>query len=135
MGVERRLAPKIGARPPFAPGKPDLTAFPFALWSRLLARMWRRPGAALSATTIRRVTRRCAAPSPRFFAPPWPGESGPPDVALAARLAEGGLICPPLSRYFRRRPGQPGLMLGFARFAQSEIRSGVSLLAEKLRQT
>lgn len=67
-----------------------------------------------------------------IIAPPWPGESSPPDVALAARLAEDGLICPPLSRYFRRRPGQAGLMLGFARFAEAEIRSGVTLLAEKL---
>ena len=31
-----------GARP-FAPGQPDPDAFPFALWSRLLARVWRRP--------------------------------------------------------------------------------------------
>jgi len=43
----RAMAP---SRPvPFSPGLPELDAFPFDVWSRLLARSWRRPPMALLA--------------------------------------------------------------------------------------
>ncbi len=67
-----------------------------------------------------------------IIAPPSTGQGAGEDVAMAARLTEAGLTCPPLSRYFRDPPGQAGLILGFARFGESEIRSGVALLAEKM---
>ena len=33
--------------PAFTPGLPDMTAFPFEIWSRLMAKTWRRPPASL----------------------------------------------------------------------------------------
>jgi len=66
------------------------------------------------------------------IAPPWGGKGHGQDVAMAALLAEAGLSCPPLSRYFHELAGQAGLILGFARFGEDEIRSGIALLAEKL---
>lgn len=65
-------------------------------------------------------------------APPWNASDGPPDVAMATRLAGHGLICPPVSRYYRAPPAQAGLMLGFARFGEAETRAGVALLADRL---
>ncbi len=37
----------VGSTAAFAPG-PDIEAFPFAVWARLLARFWRRPGPELA---------------------------------------------------------------------------------------
>ncbi len=39
-----RLLSAAGRPQPFASGLPDLQAFPFAAWARLMARHWRRPG-------------------------------------------------------------------------------------------
>jgi GntR family transcriptional regulator/MocR family aminotransferase len=45
--IERSWPGRAG-RSPFALGLPELDAFPFDLWSRLLARRWRRPAADLA---------------------------------------------------------------------------------------
>lgn len=48
------VAPLDAASPApgaFAPGLPDCGDFPFELWARLLAKVWRRPAAALYAAT------------------------------------------------------------------------------------
>ena len=37
----------VGSEAAFAPG-PDINAFPFAIWARLMARFWRRPGPELA---------------------------------------------------------------------------------------
>ncbi len=65
-----------------------------------------------------------------IVAPPWDGAADGADVALSARLAEGGLTCPPLSRYFRVPPGRAGLILGFAGHGEERIRSAMARLAE-----
>jgi GntR family transcriptional regulator/MocR family aminotransferase len=45
-----RIRPMAPSRPiPFSPGLPELDAFPFDIWSRLLARHWRRPDISLLA--------------------------------------------------------------------------------------
>jgi GntR family transcriptional regulator/MocR family aminotransferase len=65
-----------------------------------------------------------------IVAPRWDGPADGADVAMAARLAEAGLTCPALSRYFRDPPGRGGLILGFAGHGEDRIRSGVARLAE-----
>lgn len=40
-------APHAGGGAAFTPGVPDLAAFPFDVWARLMARSWRRPPASL----------------------------------------------------------------------------------------
>ncbi len=74
------------------------------------------------------------------IAPPWAGtdygqDTGKDhgqDVDMSATLEDAGLTCPPLSRYFRESPGRAGLILGFARFGEDDIRSGIRRLAEKM---
>ncbi len=81
-----------------------------------------------------RVTATVESGTHLVIAPPEAANGDGQDVAMAARLADAGLTCPPLSRYFRNPPGQAGLILGFARFDEKEIHSGIALLAEKCGQ-
>jgi hypothetical protein len=51
---------------PFAPGVPDLAAFPHAEWRRVLGRLWRRPPVELMCG-IDPLMRPCAGPSPSMW--------------------------------------------------------------------
>ncbi|MFI6521883.1 PLP-dependent aminotransferase family protein [Spirillospora sp. NPDC050679] len=59
-------------------------------------------------------------------------DSGPPDRDLAAAALARGVKAQPLS-WHRQRPGRPGLVLGYAASAPSEIAEGVAVLGRLLR--
>jgi GntR family transcriptional regulator / MocR family aminotransferase len=54
------------------------------------------------------------------------------EAALIAAAAERGVAVYPTSRYYLRKPGRTGVMLGYPRMRESEIREGVRRLAEVL---
>ncbi|MFC9969826.1 PLP-dependent aminotransferase family protein [Spirillospora sp. NPDC127200] len=60
-------------------------------------------------------------------------DSGPPDRDLAAAALARGVKVQPLS-WHRQRPGRPGLVLGYAASAPSEIAEGVAVLGRLLRR-
>ena len=64
VATRAALARAASTAHPFRPGLPGLDAFPFELWTRLLARRWRRGPASCWTTEIRPATRRCARRSP-----------------------------------------------------------------------
>ena len=109
LGPPRALA--TGA---FAPGTPDLALFPFAVWGRLLGRVWRRPPADLArggspagypplreaiARTLRTV-RDLVCTADQVFVT----SGAQPALDLAARL-----LLAPGDRVWVEEPGYPGL--------------------------
>lgn len=61
----------------------------------------------------------------------WPEKRISEDDAVAAAASRGVGIYG-VSRYFLRRPSRPGIMLGYPRMREAEIREGVRRLAEVL---
>ena len=61
----------------------------------------------------------------------WPGKRIPENAAIAAAAARGVGIYG-VGRYFLKRPTRPGIMLGYPRMRESDIREGVRRLAEIL---
>jgi len=61
----------------------------------------------------------------------WPGKRIAEDVAIGAAAARGVGIYG-IGRYFLKRPPRPGIMLGYPRMRESDIREGVRRLAEIL---
>jgi len=61
----------------------------------------------------------------------WPARRVAEDAAIAAAAARGVGIYG-VSRYFMKRPPRPGIMLGYPRMRESDIREGVRRLAEIL---
>ncbi|GAB2611954.1 PLP-dependent aminotransferase family protein [Streptomyces capparidis] len=59
---------------------------------------------------------------------------GPDDTAVAAACLERGVKVQPLS-WHRQRPGEPGLVLGYAATAPSAIAEGVAAVGAVLRRT
>ncbi|HEX6534144.1 MAG TPA: PLP-dependent aminotransferase family protein [Gemmatimonadaceae bacterium] len=59
----------------------------------------------------------------------WPDEHISEDAAVAA-AAERGVGIYGIGRYFLKRPPRPGLMLGYQRMREGDIREGVRRLAE-----
>jgi GntR family transcriptional regulator/MocR family aminotransferase len=61
----------------------------------------------------------------------WPGKRIAEDAAIGAAAARGVGIYG-VGRYFLKRPARPGIMLGYPRMRESDIREGVRRLAEIL---
>lgn len=51
------------------------------------------------------------------------------DRRIAAQLAAHQIQAPPLSRYFYREAGQPGLILGYAAYSPEQIIQAVRQVA------
>jgi GntR family transcriptional regulator / MocR family aminotransferase len=60
--------------------------------------------------------------------------SGPPDADVAAAALKGGVKTQPLS-WHRQRPGQPGLVLGYAASTPAQIADGIAVIARVIRRT
>jgi GntR family transcriptional regulator/MocR family aminotransferase len=54
------------------------------------------------------------------------------DVALSAALLKQGIETTPLSTHHARRPGKPGLLLGFAGFSDADLRKSAAKLMAAL---
>jgi len=61
----------------------------------------------------------------------WPNSNVSEDSAIAAAATRGVGIYG-LARYFAKRPSRPGIMLGYARMQEADIREGVRRLREIL---
>jgi GntR family transcriptional regulator/MocR family aminotransferase len=61
----------------------------------------------------------------------WPGRRQP-EEAIVSRAASRNVGVYGISRYFLARPSQPGLMLGYSRLKEQEIREGIRRLGEVL---
>jgi GntR family transcriptional regulator / MocR family aminotransferase len=61
----------------------------------------------------------------------WPDKRISEEVAIAAAASRGVGIYG-VGRYFLRRPSRPGIMLGYPRMGEADIREGVRRLAEIL---
>jgi GntR family transcriptional regulator/MocR family aminotransferase len=59
-------------------------------------------------------------------------EDGSDDAAISARLLEGGIEAPPLSRYALARPPRGGLLLGWAGYPPEAIEKAAHRMAEVL---
>jgi len=57
---------------------------------------------------------------------------GVSDLDISARLAAAGIEVEPLSRHYAGRNGAPGLLLGFAGFAEKELRRAATQLLGEL---
>lgn len=51
---------------------------------------------------------------------------------MIAAAAAGGIGVYGISAYFLEKPSQPGLLLGYSRMRESEIREGIRRLSEVL---
>jgi len=60
----------------------------------------------------------------------WPVGRTVNEDALIARAAARGVGIYGLSPYFQRRPGRSGIVLGYSRLTEAEIREGIRLLGE-----
>ena len=58
----------------------------------------------------------------------WPTQRSAEDTIIA-RAASHGVGVYGISRYFLRRPSRPGLLLGYSRLKENEIREGIRRLA------
>jgi GntR family transcriptional regulator/MocR family aminotransferase len=56
------------------------------------------------------------------------------DVAVAARLAELGVMSRPLSRHFTGEIAAQGLFLGFAAWTEPEIDAGADIIGRLIRK-
>ncbi len=61
----------------------------------------------------------------------WPRARGS-EQAMIARAAEHGVAVGGMAQYYLRPDPHPGLLLGYARLSESQIRVGVARLAEAL---
>jgi GntR family transcriptional regulator / MocR family aminotransferase len=59
---------------------------------------------------------------------------GTDDVAIARRARERGVVVRPLSEYYADRPARPGLILGFACVAESEMAAPFEVLVECIKE-
>jgi GntR family transcriptional regulator / MocR family aminotransferase len=60
----------------------------------------------------------------------WPNKRIAEDAAIAAAARGVGIYG--IARYFLKRPPRPGIMLGYPRMRESDVREGVRRLAEIL---
>ncbi len=59
--------------------------------------------------------------------------NGLPDTLVAEQARRAGVIVRPISRLYAGSPGRPGLMLGFAGFPETRMRTAVQRLAAVLK--
>jgi GntR family transcriptional regulator/MocR family aminotransferase len=55
------------------------------------------------------------------------------EEAVIARAAERGVGVYGVSRYFLKKPSRQGILLGYTRLREAEIREGIRRLSEAIR--